>query len=127
MCTTLALDVLKPVAEKRKLRRYLKVRIGNETVEALYDTGADFSCMSEEQYKKIPKGKRPMKLYEPRLTTCLDASGNQMRNKGTYEFHLVVEGKVIVHPVKILSGLKEKMILGMDFIQRHRLIFDPRS
>ena len=56
-------------------RPYVNVQIGPAPAAALYDSGADISCLSENEFRKIPVDKRPSKILGPRVDSCFGAGG----------------------------------------------------
>ena len=109
---------MKPV----RRRPFLQVRI-QDTVNssALYDTGADISCIREDIFTQIPFEKRPVRLDLPRRTIFKGANGNQLEVKGKYKVAFETHGRKVMHEVFVISNLNEPVILGIDFIEAHEL------
>jgi hypothetical protein len=65
------------------------VKIGKREIPALYDSGADITCMSEEEFHRIPVEYRPRQ--EPySASPCKSASGGQLQIKGIYSIEMEV-------------------------------------
>jgi hypothetical protein len=107
-------------------RPYVNVQIGPAPAAALYDSGADISCLSENEFRKIPVDKRPSKILGPRLDSCFGAGGAALTVTGIYNLPISVLGRKTEHPFRVIKGLKESVILGADFINRHLLLYDPK-
>ena len=107
-------------------RPHVDVRLNGRNVGALYDSGADISCLSEEEFRRIPVDKRPQQQpYAP--TTCRSASGQDLFVKGVYEIKMDIMGKTMTHPFRVIKNLSEPMILGADFIHAHLLAYNPKQ
>ena len=108
----------------KKTRPYVPVKMFQSHIQALYDSGADVSCLSEKEFRKIPVQLRPK--AEPHTnTTCKSASGQNLQVKGIYKIPISIMGKEILHPFRVMVNLNETMILGSDFIHQHLLAYDP--
>jgi Retroviral aspartyl protease len=106
-------------------RPYINVQIGPMPAAALYDSGADISCISETEFCKIPVDKRPSKIIGPRTDACFSAGGNQLTVTGIFNLPLNILGRKTEHPFRVIKGLNEPVILGADFINKHLLLYDP--
>jgi hypothetical protein len=86
---------------------------------ALYDSGADISCISEKHFRKIPVDLCPSKMLQQKIDPCFSTGGGQLSVKGIVNLHTEILGKQTVHPFCIIHGLNENVILGADFINKH--------
>ena len=93
---------------------------------ALYDSGADISCMSESEFRRIPVDRRPKKLTSLERNPCFSAGGTPLTITGIYNISVSVLGRKTEHPFRVIKGLNESVILGADFINKHLLIYDPK-
>ena len=93
---------------------------------ALYDSGADISCMSEAEFRRIPVDERPKQLTGQKASLIISAGGNPLNVKGIYNCPISVLGKTTEHPFRVIKGLNEPVILGADFINKHLLLYDPK-
>ncbi len=113
---------------------YEKLRViglkGERTVSALMDTGSSHSLLREDIARAIGK---PEELPEPKQYEL--AVGTFVARLGLFA-DVVVEGHRLTCGFKIVAGLSEEMILGVDFFQlwgvrldpkNHLMIVDPRS
>ena len=89
----------------------------------LYDTGADSCCLSEELFHQIwPKTSLP----KPNPTRKFKATGGQQLNViGKFEVPLVIGRKTVQHPFFVIRDLAEPAILGINFIEKHSLRYNP--
>jgi hypothetical protein len=106
-------------------RPYINAQIGNSITAALYDSGADISCISEKHFRKIPVDLRPDKILQ-KIDPCFSAGGGQLSVKGVVDLPVEILGKRMTHPFRIIHGLNENVILGADFINKHLLVYDPK-
>ena len=104
----------------------MNVQIGPSMTAALYDSGADISCMSEAEFRRIPVDERPKQLSGQKTSLIISAGGNPLNVKGIYNCPISVLGKSTEHPFRVIKGLNEPVILGADFINKHLLLYDPK-
>jgi len=107
-------------------RPYINVQIRTSISAALYDSSADISCISKKHFRKLPVDQRPAKLLQQRFDPCFSAGGGQLAVKGVVSLPVHILGRQTVHPFCIIQGLKENVILGADFINKHLLVYDPK-
>ncbi len=93
---------------------------------ALYNSGADISCMSETEFRRIPVDHRPKKLATLDINPCFSAGGTPLTVTGIYNISVSVLGRKTEHPFRVIKGLNESVILGADFINKHLLMYDPK-
>jgi hypothetical protein len=106
-------------------RPYITAQIGSSITAALYDSGADISCILEKHFRKIPVDQRPDKIQQ-KINPCFSAGGGQLSVKGVVNLPIEILGKQTVHPFRVIQGLNENVILGADFINKHLLVYDPK-
>jgi hypothetical protein len=107
-------------------RPYVNIQIGPSMAAALYDSGADISCMSETEFRRIPVDHRPKKLATLDKNPCFSAGGTPLTVTGIYNISVSVLGRKTEHPFRVIKGLNESVILGADFINKHLLMYDPK-
>ncbi len=100
-------------------RPYLKVKIAEQDCNILFDTGSSITCISEQQFRKIPIDLRPQKSKIETPTAFGTAAGHTLNTRGLYEIPISVMGKIIKHPIHVISQLSEPAILGSDFMKQH--------
>jgi hypothetical protein len=110
-------------------RPFVPVIMYKKQIKGLYDTGADVSCLDEKIFREIPIQDRPKKIVETKRSTFTSASGDKLNINGKYLFPLQIGTKKIQHEIFVVKNLNEKLILGIDFIQKHQLNYrtDTRS
>jgi hypothetical protein len=108
-------------------RPYVNVQIGSSVTAALYDSGADISCMSKAEFRRIPVDDRPKQLRGQKASLCVSAGGTPLNVKGIYNCPISLLGRTTEHPFRIIKGLNEPVILGADFINKHLLLYDPKT
>jgi len=83
----LEIDFLK--ANKDKFRPHLTCVVqGLVSTSALYDTGADITCMSLKTFREIPIHKRPPKLTGLTPLRVRGASNRVLESTGTYDLDI---------------------------------------
>jgi Retroviral aspartyl protease len=107
-------------------RPYVNVQIRPSVTAALYDSGADISCMSETEFRHIPVDARPRQITDQKKSLCVSAGGSPLLVKGIYNCPISLLGRKTEHPFRVIKGLKEPVILGADFINKHLLLYDPK-
>lgn len=106
----------------------MEVKFGKETVEAVWDTGAELSVIDQDFVSKNSK----LFQHLQTITNGLDATGNTVK-LDLYNFDgLEVEGKILHGTImsmdfKLLRekiGKNVKMILGTNLIRNNNWCFD---
>ncbi len=109
----------------RPSRPFVQVTLGNRCVSALYDSGADISCISDNEFRKIPVDQRPTRAQHDKLKNYISAGGQSLDVRGVFSLQVQVLGRTVQHPFRVICGLHEKVILGADFINQQCLGYDP--
>ena len=108
---------------KRQNRPFIKVKANKIEGTWLYDTGASVSCMSLEQFRRIPPEQRPIK--QDAQVRLLSAAKTEIRVVGMYILTLNILGKTFSHPVHVCSPMNQGGIVGMDIIKKLGLTYLP--
>ena len=112
--------------DRKKIGRpMVSIRIGCQDTTALYDTGADISCISEKVFRQIPIDSRPEMIPSLAGQEIKSANGNFLEVKGAYMMMMRILGKNITHRIFVVRNLSEPVILGSDFIHQHQLSYCP--
>ena len=107
-------------------RPYVPVQVNGHNIAALYDTGADISCMNSKTFRKLfPVDKRPPKTHQ--VSHVNSASGTALNCEGVFQMTMIIDRKECVHPVRVFSNLNENFIIGIDFATKFGLGFDPST
>ena len=69
----------------KRTRPFIEVDTKGRKVQALYDTGADVSCMSEAEFKNIPPHLRPVKEDPALGQQFRGANGGELEVRGIYK------------------------------------------
>ena len=83
---------------------------GSGSAEALYDTGAAVTLISEEKFRGIPVDLRLKKKERPFLT-LLGADKKPMQVKGCFDMPIVLLNRNITTQAFVVSDLSSDMIL----------------
>ena len=113
--------------QRTSKRPYIQGRLGNLPFSALFDTGADVSCVSEQLFRQIPVSIRPQKIPMTNSGQFKSAGGQSLDVKGKYKLPLQLQGKQVQHDFYVIRNLNEPVILGIDFITQQKLQFCPQS
>ena len=124
-----ALSKIKEENQPKPFRRpYLAVQIQDTlSTKALYDTGADISCISKELFRSIPIDRRPAKLAKSEFGGFRDASGRVMNFLGVFPLKVQAGKKTMIQNFHVMDNLSEPAILGIDFIQKNELRYCPAN
>ncbi len=76
------------------------MQVGSPPAAALYDSGADISCISEVELRKIPVEQCPDKQPGHHLDQCFSAGGDQLAVKGVFNLPVTILGNKITQPDK---------------------------
>ena len=106
-------------------RPFVNARIGKGNLIALYDTGADITCMNENEFTKILSDELPDRVPTAPGLKFHSANGHDLEVKGAYELKLLILGRAVSHRIYIVKNLSEALILGADFIHQHHLSYCP--
>jgi hypothetical protein len=106
-------------------RPYINIQIGLSTTATLYNSGADISCMSEMEFRKIPVDSRPSKIWSQNKSPCLSTGGTPLIVMGIYNLPVSLLGCKTEHPFRVIKRLYESVILGANFVNKHLLLYDP--
>ena len=85
-------------------------------VEWLIDTGCGLSLISEEVYKRIPEGNRP--VLEENEIPMKTADGSWLPDLGKTHISVRVDKREYTHPF-VVAKLTDDGILGTDFLRMH--------
>ena len=109
----------KPGAVARSL---VEINLYNTSVQTLIDTGAKLSCISEnlmmcdDRLKVLRIRKSDKRAYS--------VSGEPVVTLGIVEIEFKIGALVFTHNFTILRGLIHPILIGMDFLLKHRANID---
>ena len=107
-------------------RPFLQGSLHRVDVPFLYDTGSAITCISENVFRRLSPDLRPEKLPMMKNSQFQSAGGQQLKVRGLYNLPLQILGKTITHPTFVISDLNENGIIGIDFINQHKLNYDTQ-
>ena len=108
---------------KTEYRPFIQVSTQKVGGTWLYDTGASVSCMSLQQFRRIPVDQRPPK--QTPLIRLLSASKEEIKVLGMYILQFKILGKIFSHPVHVCHPMNQGGIIGMDIIKKLGLAYLP--
>ena len=92
---------------------YITVRLGSNSVDALIDTGAAHSLMSDELARELKLQVIPPTQHSKPL---LSANGSEMAIIGHVKAELYLRGLKVKHYMEVAKSLSPPFILGRDFL-----------
>jgi hypothetical protein len=103
---------------------YLSVNLQNAiSVQGLYDTGANISCLSKKVFDAIPP-----QLCLPQsagaLKACHRASSQALHIARIHDFYLQIGNCIIRHQIHLIQNPHEDIIMGVYFIHAHQLTYN---
>jgi hypothetical protein len=93
------------------------VTIGGEQVGALIDTGAAISLIERRVARKLEVPLIRLKEY----VVIESILGEKMSVKGTINVSIRLGTRYISHRFYVVGGIRQKMILGRDFLNKNRV------
>ena len=117
---------LNPFQRKSK-RPFISGKLGNTPFSALFDTGADISCINEQLFRKLHVTNRPKQLPPDKAHQFKSAGGQTLEVKGKYRLPIQLAGKQVEHDFYVIKNLNKPVILGIDFITDKKLQYCPQA
>jgi len=108
-------------------RPFVEIQICQRPTRALYDSGADISCISDHEFRKIPVDLRPTKLSPSLDRRYIGAGGESLDVRGVFVLPITLLGRQVQHPFRVIRNLHEPVIIGADFINQQHLGYNPCS
>jgi hypothetical protein len=109
----------------------VQTQVNGTPIEALVDTGASVSVMSEKAFKTVWQHWKMQRLPIPAALTVLGVNGEKIDVMGFVKIPLTIKDektdkvRSFTRPVLVLSGIGQTdLILGYDFIQEERMVID---
>ena len=93
------------------------IQVGNSKCNALIDTGATRSVISETFYRNLMLP-TPKQVYNVDVRS---ASGNRLKAMGMTEFALSLGKQPYTYNFLVCKDLSRPMILGLDFLRANRI------
>ena len=107
-----------PGVGQKDPRPHVTVMVGGRKSEALVDTGASISVMSEKEFDKLPGNEYFKELLVPESFQIAGASGADLKVKGRFEVPFAILGIDVVQPIYVVKCLeKHSWIIGIDLIR----------
>ena len=100
----------------------LNIVVQDTSYHAIIDSGASITVGSLELKNSLSK-LRDIKMIP--LTTTQNvaaANGQKLNPKGTFQLNFSVEGSYFSQTVTIMENLHMPLLLGQDFLKKHRAI-----
>ncbi|MBM3429104.1 MAG: hypothetical protein FJX95_10020, partial [Bacteroidetes bacterium] len=114
------------ITAKNSNRPFIKIKINGSESNFLFDSGAETSLMSTQNFRKIPISKRPAKVNEE-YAHFSAANGKPLKVVGTYMVDMVIGQHKIQQKIRVCDDLREVNILGVDAIRKFGLNYHAKS
>jgi hypothetical protein len=115
----------------RKRRPRVQTQVNGTPIEALVDSGALVSVMSEKAFKTVWEHWNMQRLPIPAALTVSEVNGEKIDVTGYVKIPLTIKDKKtnevrsFMRPVLVLSSIGQTdLILGYDFIQEGGMVID---
>ena len=109
------------------VRPHVKGKIGDLDYLCMLDTGATVSVLNIQTVRRIER-ESPEKITKLPMTSTMNVSGvtgHSLGMEGYYELSMSFDGYVTRVPIIGCTGLPyHKIILGVDFLERNRVIIN---
>ena len=102
------------------------IQLGDQTVNALLDTGSTVTLCDDSIRPTPGFNCRPLPLSLD-LPILRAANGGQLPITRFMRVKITLGGKQLHHPVLFIKGLQVPCILGMDFMSRAQVIIDTQN
>ena len=103
-------------------------KFGKQKIQTLVNTGADVSVMSVKFFEKLDTIPiKTVSLDKNGLAHCTSASCNVLTNVGKAMVEFELGQKKFQCTFQILKGLAKQVILGSDFLGKHKALIDIRE
>ena len=97
---------------------YVQISILNKQVEAVCDSGASVSCLSEKHFNQI-KENHQVKI-QPSTTRLSSANQMPIQIKGTVSVPIKIGSKTYEHTFYVLIEAASDCLLGLDFLETNK-------
>ena len=101
---------------------HISITVAGNVRSWLFDTGAVSTCMPTRIFKDIFRNK-PLPQEVHSTLNLKFASGDALKQYGTFMLPMTIRGKIYSHPVIILDNLND-CILGIDFMHKHKISYN---
>ena len=116
MCAVLRLP------EKKDPRPFVTLKVQDKAFQALADTGATTSVMSEKLFEKLPGHEFFEEVHQPKNYALSGAGGGVIKTLGRYEVPIDILGMHVKRPFYVVKGLtNHDCIIGIDTLKALQL------
>jgi hypothetical protein len=117
--TDQAVSGINKASHQHSYHPYLSVNLQKAiSVQILYDTGADISCLSNKVFSSIVPQFCPSQSTQA-LKASHGASGKTLHKARINNLDLQIVGQTMKHPIHVIQNLQEDVNLGINFIHAH--------
>ena len=100
----------------------ITVRIGNNNIDALIDTGAVRSLIDDHTARELKLQVIPPKTANAK--PLLSANGSEVKTTGHTTVELYLNGLKVDHDMEVAKNLSPPFILGTDFLSKNQAGID---
>uniref|UniRef100_A0A1I8H0P8 CCHC-type domain-containing protein n=1 Tax=Macrostomum lignano TaxID=282301 RepID=A0A1I8H0P8_9PLAT len=101
---------------------YVSVKIGEIELPCLLDSGSVMSLVNERTWRQLSKSVRVE--LSPSETHLISANGTPMNVLGCASLPLQFGSETLQTPIAVVQGVGYELLLGTDFLRRHRCQID---
>ena len=91
-------------------------------IQALIDTGADVSGISQRTVEINPRLMQHIYRKEPRI--CVSVNKTPLRSPYSLLLPIHIEGKVVHQELHVISNLIHPLLLGVDFLKKNKAVLN---
>ena len=99
-------------------KNLMKVKVGNQAVDCLLDTGAAICAISQHLLKQVAPGAQ---IKPSHLTAIVGVCGERHSVLGMVELNFSCECQSFTHYFHVFEHLHVKMLVGIDFLQKYNV------
>lgn len=100
------------------------VTIDGIKINAVVDTGAEVTVMSEKRFQEIPAEKRSQ-LRQAQRSLVVAEAGRKMGTSGIVEVELIMRDEEYVLDMYV-APIADDLLLGCDFLDEHNVTINTR-
>lgn len=97
----------------------IHININGKNIRCLIDSGASISCCSINLLRSLNINTK--QIQQSRIQNAVGVGGEHHSILGLISLPLCIGKLSFIHPFHVFSKLQQTMILGMDFLEKHKV------
>ena len=110
------------ITKNQQQGNYVTLKFGRRTIDALVDSGAAVSIISERTARSLNLNIIPLNFNE--RFRLWSANGTQISVIGMADIRLYFNGLIISQQVRVSPNIQHSILLGLDFLQSNSVILN---